>query len=471
VAVFAVAHPQVFSPVASFDGINGGNARAMTLVQGLDGNLYGTTWEGGTGKKGVVFKLNGSTITLLHTFTGAGTDGSFPNAGLVLGTNGKFYGTTEMGGAGAGSIFRIASAGAFATLHSFTGPSEGATPEAPLIQGSTGAFYGTTQVGFGGSAGGTLFKMTAVGAVTTLHSFLGPPTDGLFPFAPLVQASDGSFYGTTEDGGVNPCNCGMVFQMTPAGKVKILFSFKGGNDVDGAKPDGGLVEGLDHRLYGTTTQGGAAPTHCGTVFAITTAGVLTTLHSFAGYPTPGDGCVPEAGLTLGSDGNLYGTTFAGGSKSPPCNCGTVFQIAPDGTFRTLYSFTNGTDGRNPWGGLVQATNGLFYGTTIAGGAGASSNCVYDSTQTCGTVFSLNVGLPPFVTDLPRGAKVGKVVKILGNNLGAASAVSFNGTSVAFSVVSATQIKTKVPPGATTGYVTVTTPGGTLSSNVPFRVLP
>jgi len=456
---------QIVTNVANFDGINGGNPKATTLVQGLDGKLYGTTWEGGANSKGVVFKLSGATITPIHTFSGVAPDGSFPNAGLVLGTNGKFYGTTE---GAAGIVFSITAAGVFKTLHGFTG-ADGSAPQGPLMQATNGAFYATTEAGGGGAAGGTFFKMTASGAFKKLYTFGAPAGDGFFSFAGVAQGLDGKFYGTTVAGGGNPCNCGSVFRVTGGGIENVLFPFgSGGSFLDGSSPTGTLVRGPDGNFYGTTTAGGQQFGGSGTVFKITPAGALTTLHAFGGYP--GDGSIPYAGLTFGSDGTLYGTTFQGGSQAAACNCGTLFQIATDGTYRLLYSFTNGSDGRNPYGGVFQATDGIFYGTTIAGGPNKNATCFYDSTQTCGTVFALSVGLGPMVIDLPAAAKVGKTVKILGNNLGSATAVSFNGIPAAFVVVSSTQIKTSVPVGATTGHVTVTTSTGTLSSNVPFRVL-
>lgn len=460
---------QIVTNVANFDGTNGGNPRAMSLAQGLDGNLYGTTWEGGSNAKGVVFKLSGGTITALHTFSGVAPDGSFPSAGLVLGTNGKFYGTTELGGAfGGGIVFSMASSGVFKTLHSFNG-ADGFDAEGALVQSTMGPFFGTTEGG-GTAGGGTVFKISPAGSFTSLYNFGTKSGDGFFSFAGLAQGLDGKFYGTTVAGGGNACNCGAVFNVTAGGTEKVLHGFgSGGNFFDGAQPISGLVRGLDGNFYGTAQGGGFQFGGNGTVFKITPAGVLTPLHAFAGYP--GDGSLPYAGLTLGSDGNLYGTTFQGGSQTAACNCGTVFQIAPDGTYRLLYSFTNGTDGRNPYGGLFQATDGLFYGTAIAGGPNTNASCFYDSTQTCGTIFAVFVGLHPFVIDLPAAAKVGKTVKILGNNLSGTSAVAFNGTPASFTVVSGTQIKTSVPVGATTGSVTVTTPSGTLTSNVPFRVLP
>jgi uncharacterized repeat protein (TIGR03803 family) len=209
-------------------------------------------------------------------------------------------------------------------------------------------------------------------------------------------------------------------------------------------------------FYGTTLNGG---TSYGTVFEITASGTLTTLHSF----DYADGAYPYAGLVQGTDGNFYGTTGYGGAACASPGCGTVFEITPSGTLTTLYSFCSQSgcpDGQYPYAPLVQATNGDFYGTTALGGA-----------SNWGTVFSLSMGLGPFVETQTTSGKVGASVKTLGNNLTHASSVTFNGTPAVFTVVSASEITTTVPTGATTGTVQVVTPSGTLSSNLPYRVLP
>jgi uncharacterized repeat protein (TIGR03803 family) len=195
---------------------------------------------------------------------------------------------------------------------------------------------------------------------------------------------------------------------------------------------------------------------CGTVFKITAGSKLTTLHSFDGT----DGADPYGGLVQATNGNFYGTASGGGS-SGNCigGCGTVFKIRPAGKLTTLHGFA-GADGELPEAGLVQATNGNFYGTTANGG-----------TLGEGTVFSLSVGLGPFVETRPTFGKAGATVVILGTNLTGATSVSFNGTAAKFTVVSKSEIKTTVPTGATTGKVKVTTPKRTLTSNLVFRVKP
>jgi uncharacterized repeat protein (TIGR03803 family) len=446
-AATAIALPaQTFTTLVNFDGTNGVGPYFESLVQGIDGNLYGTTAYGGANGDGTVFKVSETgTLTTLHSFAGYPTDGQTPYGGLVQATNGNFYGTTTAGGtSGFGTVFEITPAGVVTTLHSFD-YSDGDFPIGALIQATNGSLYGTT---YGGGTGGngTVFKITLGGALTTLYNFCpqAPCTDGQVPYAGLVQATNGSFYGTTSDGGAN--DDGTVFRITPAGELTILHSF---DLTDGGDPDSALVQATNGSFYGTTTGGGA--NGYGTVFKITAGGTLTTLHSF----DMTDGESPYAGLVQATNGNFYGTTGAGGSGAD--NFGTVFEITPADVLTTLHSFGI-ADGELPYGGLVQATNGTLYGTTSQGG---------DNSD--GTIFSLSVGLGPFVETLPASGKVGSSVKILGTDLTGTTAVSFNGIAAKFTVKSATEIIAAVPTGATTGKVEVTTPSGTLTSNIPFRI--
>jgi uncharacterized repeat protein (TIGR03803 family) len=297
--------------------------------------------------------------------------------------------------------------------------------------------------------------MNPGGKLTLLHSFDG--TDGEAPVAELVQATNGYLYGTTRDGGAN--GIGTIFSISLNGVLTTLYSFVGASGVGAL----GLIQGTDGNLYGTTAGGGTGSCGnnfgCGTVFKITPTGDLTTLYSFcaAGNPCP-DGAGPAGGLIQGTDGNFYGTTFNGGTTYN--NGGTVFSITPTGTLRTLHSFCsqNGCpDGDMPYGGVIQDTDGKFYGTTSNGGLGA------------GTAFSLSVGLGPFIETLPTSGTVGTAVTILGTDLTDVTNVRFNGLESRFTLVSASEITTTVPKGATTGPVRVITPTGKLQSNVPFTV--
>jgi uncharacterized repeat protein (TIGR03803 family) len=463
---------QTYVTLHSFNTTDG-NDPLGALVQGLDGNFYGSTHSGGAFNQGTIFKISpGGTLTTLHSFCAQSScpDGRDVGAPLALGTDGNFYGTTSSGGAnGYGTVFKITRAGALTTLYSFcaqTNCNDGNGPEAGLVQGTDGNFYGTTYAG-GVSALGTVFKITGAGALTTLYSFcpLGfSCADGIAPVAGLVQGTDGNFYGTTTSGGSH--SGGTVFKITPGGILTTLYSFCVlASCADGYNPfEAVLVQGADGNFYGTTSAGGVNSGGLGTVFKITPRGALTTLYSFCALNNCTDGITPYTGVVQGTDGNFYGTTTSGGSDLVS-GYGTVFKITGTGTLTTLYSFCplgfSCTDATSPNAGLVQGTNGTFYGTATSGGA-------HDD----GTVFSLAVvGLGPFVETRPTSGKVGAKVIILGTNLTGATRVSFNGTAATFTVVSGSEIKTTVPAGATSGKVKVATSGGTFSSNVAFRVKP
>jgi uncharacterized repeat protein (TIGR03803 family) len=473
---------QTFKTLHRFDFVTDGANPTGALVQAAGGNLYGTTEYGAANDGGTVFKIspNGGPVKTLYSFCSQGDlCGSTPEAGLVQGTGGNFYGTTFFGGANnGGTVFKITPTRALTTLYNC---SQGVClyPRAGLVQATDGNFYGTTTEG-GANTGcgrvfrgcGTVFKITPTGTLTTLYSFCSQGgtacTDGSLPDAALVQATGGNFYGTTPAGGAN--GYGTVFKITPSGTLTTLYSFcsQGGTAcTDGATPFAGLVQATDGNFYGTTRNAGANGDY-GTVFKITPSGTLTTLYSFCSQSGCTDGVVPGIGLVQATDGNLYGTTSSGGANMTDyfaSRCGTVFKITPSGTLTTLHSF-NGTDGADPEAGLVQDTNGMFYGTTNSGGN--NGDCYGNGS---GTVFSLSVGLGPFVKTQPTWGRAGRFVEILGTNLTGATSVSFNGTPAVFRVVLNSLIKTTVPEGATTGTVQVVTPSGTLSSNVPFRVLP
>jgi uncharacterized repeat protein (TIGR03803 family) len=439
------------------------------LVQATNGDLYGTTLDSGAHGVGTIFKITPSGMpTTLYSFcsqTGC-ADGEYPRAGLVQGTDGDFYGTTEAGGTncalgGCGTVFKITPGGALTVLYSFCSQSgclDGLQPLAGLIQATNGDLYGTTYGG-GAKGIGTVFKITPSGTLTMLHSFCSQSgcLDGAYPFAALIQATNGDFYGTTAAGGSNG-NYGTIFKMTPGGTLTTIYSFCSQSGcLEGDSPYAGLVQAANGDFYGTTTAGGANNT--GTVFKVTPSGTLTTLYSFCSQSGCPDGAIPYAGLIQATNGDFYGTTGYDGSN----NGGTIFEITPGGTLTTLYSFCSQsgcTDGDFPYAGLVQDTNGDFYGTTFQGGASGD-----------GTVFSLSVGLSPFVETQTTSGMVGAVVKILGTDLTGATGVSFNGTAAVFKVISSSLVTAAVPAGATSGTVQVVTPGGTLSSNVPFRVLP
>ena len=393
----AIVPPSTATILVNFDGTNGQDPFTENLVQGKDGNIYGTTTYGGSSNQGIIFKMTpAGAITTLHTFTGVGTDGSIPESGLVLGVDGNFYGTASQGG--------------------------------------TGDF-------------GIVYKITPAGTFTSLHSF--DETDGAFPASALVQGTDKNFYGTTEYG--VPGIYGTAFKISSTGTFTSLVSF---DDTNGYEPIGGMVQGTNGDFYGTTLRGGANGD--GEVFQITAAGALTVLHSF----DVTDGYEPNDGLVQATDGYFYGTTTSGGTGSPSED-GTIFELTPGGTLSTLYNFTGYQgDGGSPFGGLLQYTSGAFYGVTSGGGTGE-----------LGTVFSFSNGLHAFVKLLPATGKAGATITILGGNLSTVTAVSFNGTTAAFTKGSNSFLTATVPAGATSGTVSVTIKSGTLKSNVKFRVTP
>lgn len=305
----------------------------MTL--GGDGNLYGTTDFGGNTNLnngsgyGTVFQITtNGTLTTLVSF--ANTNGANPYAGLTLDNDGNFYGTTPQGGStGWGTVFQVTTNGTLTTLVSFA-KTNGGYPEAALTLGNDGNFYGTTYMGGNttlddGNGVGTIFRVTTNGALNELASFNG--TNGWNPDAALTLGNDGNFYGTTDSGGSS--FAGTVFKVTTNGTLTTLVSF---GNTNGAEPDTALVLGSDGNFYGTTDFGGdvtnsAYPAYSsgfGTVFKVTTNGTLTTLAFFSGT----NGINPNA-LTLGNDGNFYGTTRRGGNTNLNniYGYGTVFCIS------------------------------------------------------------------------------------------------------------------------------------------------
>jgi uncharacterized repeat protein (TIGR03803 family) len=382
--VTAMPTPATVTTVYSFTGnASGGSGTAPngSLVQGQDGGLYGTT-------AGTVFRITtaGEETTLYSfpPFANANYVGGTA-AGLILANDGNFYGTTQGNGVGndiSGTVYRITPTGTVSTIHTFSGPDLGDLfMSSGVIQGQDGLLYG---IAFASN----IFSMTTAGTDLTETPIVGYTTQ-----ASLIQTRDGTLYGTTNGGGPNvqgEFGTGTAFKSVPgSGTVTTIYIFKGafgGPPGDPAAPVFPLIEGADGNLYGTTAYGGnpsdACPPGCGTVFKITPAGVETALYSFGASPT--DGQSPSGALVLASDGNFYGTTLAGGSPNANCKaatgCGTLYRITPSGTLTVLYSFgTNAGDGAEPSGALLQAGDGNLYGTTVSGGS-----------MNAGTVFKLTL---------------------------------------------------------------------------------
>ena len=320
-------------------------------------------------------------FTTLHSFTGA--DGSKSFAGLLQGKNGSLYGTTYFGGVkNDGEVFQVTTAGKLTTLHSFcstNGCADGEYSYAMPVQGADGNFYGTTYLG-GSKGDGTVFKMSPSGSLTTLHNFGG--ADGSQPLAGLAAGSDGNFYGTTNLGGSH--GAGSVFKVTPSGQFTILHSFcSKAACADGQSSYAGLIQASDGNLYGTTLSGGTQGR--GTVFKITKGGTFSTLYSFCAQSGCADGEFPQTGLVQASNGNLYGTTILGGAYGS----GTIFELTLSGALTTLYSACSQTgcpDGNYLYAGLIQARDGNLYGIMQVGGA-HNSGTIYRITLS-GTLTTL-----------------------------------------------------------------------------------
>jgi uncharacterized repeat protein (TIGR03803 family) len=343
----------------SFPGGAGGANPDAGLVEGVDGNFYGTTPGGGTNNNGTVFKITpAGTQTVLYRFAGPPTDGTAPyQSNLILASDGNFYGTTTQGGAygNQGTVFKITPSGTETVLWSFGNGGDGANPNVGLIEASDGNFYGTTTFG-GANGAGTIFKITPAGAETVLWSFTSSTTDGSYPYAGLIEGHDGNFYGVAGSGGAN--GTGVFYKFTPSGTETVLWSF--GNMPIAASPNGGLIQASDGTFYGTTAGGGTYG--AGTVYSMTPAGMETTLWSF-GNGTDGRG--PNVGLTLASDGNFYGVAGGGGVNGN----GVIYRITPAGSETVLWSFGAAPDGANNNAPLVQGSDGNLYGTTQNGGTG------------------------------------------------------------------------------------------------------
>jgi len=379
----------IFTNLVSFTGTNGdfpGASPYSGLVVGADGNLYGTTSQGGSNNLGTVFQLTpGGAFTSLFSFNG--TNGATPYAALTPGNGGFLYGTTFAGGVSNwGTIFLITTNGAFTNLFSFTGtnnPWQGSSPAAALVADGAGNFYGTAD--FGGATNplylnastllgygyGTVFELTTNKTVTAPVLFGG--TNGAYPSGGLALAKDGNFYGTTRWGGNgltgNFPGYGTIFRMSPDGTFTNFYKFTGG---DGGFIYAGLAQGGDGWLYGAAFQGGSVGN--GTLFKISTNGDFVPLHSFGYF----ESATPYAGMMEGGDGNFYGTTYGNANYG---NYGSVFQLTPAGAFTNLVSF-NIANGYQPAGVLVQGPDNNFYGTTSSGGANG-----------LGTIFRLSIPMP------------------------------------------------------------------------------
>jgi uncharacterized repeat protein (TIGR03803 family) len=451
VLVSSVAQAQTFTLIDSF--LNGGPGPQWpggVLSQGRDGELYGWSYAGGANNTGSIWKTDLSgTVTVLSSFaSGTGND---CQSGMILGTDGNFYGTGSTNCSGAGYVFKMTSSGTITVLHTFTGTPDGYGPGV-LVQYTDGNFYGVTTSG-GANNAGSIFKITPAGVLTTIYSFSGinnfsTPTWG------LTVGNDGNFYGT-QDGSDGK---GSVFKITPAGKLTVLHTFT--DNPDGAAPNAGLTLGKDGNFYGVTQYGGTSydgKVDQGTFFKITPAGTLTILHDFS---TATDyAAYPETPVVQATDGNFYGII----NGCAEFGCGgaeDLYKITPSGTLSIIEEFTVSNGSGSYWP-VTQDTNGILYGVTQQGG-----------TVNGGIFFSLNIGAAQYIHLESTSGRETTKVGILGQGFSASSVVKFGGvqaTSIQRS--GSTFISATVPTGALTAAVTVTTGATTLTSPQIFRVIP
>lgn len=436
-----VAGQAIVSTVYSFSNAgSNGFPLYVAPIQGRDGRLYGST-NGAPATGGALFReALGGPAKITYSFVEGSVQGQNPQFGLTLATDGNLYGVATGGQFGYGVLFRVGSGGGnYTVLHQFAGDGDGAYPTFPPIQASDGKFYGITQ---GVAGASTLYRYAAKEGFATLYSFTSDY--GQSASCQLIETVDGTLYGCAGGGGIN--GNGTVFQITKAGVPLWRYQFSGGND--GYAPVGTLVLDAAGNLYGTTLNGGANG-GLGTAYAIDQSRQLTVLHTFT---RGADGNSP-IGVSLGSDGMLYGAAAFGG----PQDSGTLFRLSTSGSFQMLYPFR--ARGTKPLAAPIQAPNGLFYGTTSLGGKNSA-----------GTIYSLDMGLAPFIALQQYQGRAGTTAQILGQGFTGTSGVTFNGVAAtSFTVVSDTYMTAVVPTGATTGSVVVTTPTGTLTSNKMFTV--
>jgi len=469
-AAAGVTAAQTYTTLHNFTGPDGANPYAP-LIQGFDGNLYGTTEYGGANNYGTVFKITPKgEFTTIHSF-GLANDGAFPEGGLALDVKGNLYGTTYRGGNndyGYGTIFEISRDGSFTTLATFDGTVDdgGENPTGSLVVAS-GKLYGVTANG--GTYGyGTFYELTLTGAPTepvdgTIYPtteagslealFSCTETKGGTPAGGLVvdTVSDiVTLLGPLQTGGPN--NDGAVVRINP-NKDRVLDSWDL-DDADGSAPRGSLVQGNNGYVYSTASAKGL--NDGGTLWGITPSGSFTVLYNFCSLYDCYDGGDPWSGVVLASDGNLYGTALFGGEY----NYGNIYQFnLTTNQLTNVYSFSE-TVGYEAYAPPVQATDGIFYGATFYGGPNND-----------GAIYSLKLSpVRPFVDAFPPFGGVGATVDIVGNNLKGTTAVTFNGIAATFTVVTNVLIQAVIPEGATTGNVEVTTPHGKVSSARDFVVL-
>jgi len=381
-SVFDYAQARDFSMLYSFQGGKDGSEPLASLAEDKQGNLYGTTFHGGNlhCDCGTVFKFaSDRTETVLHAF-GKLLDGTSPQSSLVIDRKGNLYGTTYEGGSGkachdhsCGVVFKVLPDRTEKILYSFQGGNDGGQPASGLFVAGSGDFYGVTTGGGGTGCKrtkgcGTVYMLAPRGLETVVYRFQ-PGIDGTPPLGNLIMDEKGNLYGTTEFGGGGNCGgklgCGTVFKVAPDGTETVLHAFTG---ADGAFPTGGVVLDSAGNLYGTTNEGGShCGGGCGVIFKLAPNSSETLLYSFCAQASCADGSNPASGLVVDGSGNYYGTTSYGGDPACDSGCGIVYKITPGGAQTVLHSFAS-SDGAYPTAGLILGESGTLFGTTAAGGS-------------------------------------------------------------------------------------------------------
>jgi uncharacterized repeat protein (TIGR03803 family) len=468
--VYQITPSGAYTVIHSFDSTRANPYSGLTM--GADGNFYGGTYNGGDFGFGTVFQITpGGSVTVLHSFSLV--EGAGPYAPPIQGADGNFYGTTTIGGLGYGAVYKVTPAGGFTVLYRFD-LNHGSSPFAPLIQAKDGNFYGTT-VGGGTADFGTAFKITPAGALTVLYNF--DSTHGSGPYAPLVQGSDGNFYGTARAGGTKN-NGGVAFKLTATKKLTVLYNFDAtGATTDGVRPYAGLIQASDGNFYSVASAGGTNA--AGTLYRITKAGVYSTLHNF----TSATGSLPFATLIQLTNGKFYGQATSGGGLGHGAFFSFDLGLKPFITLRPT-SGVVGQSVDILGQGLSQSTSVRFTPNVPANAsvfADSYMSTIVPANATTGTVKVLLTHgqltsnqkflVTPVVVGLsPASGPVGAAVVITGDSFTGASKVTFSGVkALVFSVDSYTQITATVPTGAKTGKIQVTTPGGIATSPTDFTV--
>ncbi len=459
VVIFAGAIPaQAQTPTVIYNFMNNTSDACQpegNIVQGRDGNMYGIGVDGGStggcgaNGYGAVYKISpsGAESVFFNFLAGWGDCAS----GLTLGSDGNFYGACIGGNpaTGHGSLYRLTPAGVFTDLHDFTVNDAG--PQFPPIQASDGNFYGVLSHN-SDVVPGSVYKLTLAGVYKTIHTFGGGDS---LPFSNLFQASDGNLYGTIADCPLSG-NRGCVYKVSTGGTYKDIFGFA---DTTGSSPCTGVIQAKNGKLYGATDFGGANGS--GNLYNVTTAGVHTGLHDFNNTTDAScnPGSFPTVSLVQVADGSFYGINYQGGS-----GCGSIYKLTSANVFSVFLLPATNADGCDLYSTLMQNTNGLVYGTALTAGSPGSN----------GTFFSVSTGDAAFVNLEPtqKTGLVGATIGMFGQGFSSASVVKFGGVaSTSVTLSGTTYLTAKVPAGALTGAVTVTTGATTLTSPQTFKVKP